>query len=377
LQHTAATTSAAVASAVVNAALQIAPPALVGLGALLARLASMSRVKTAAVCVALATVPVAWKLNEARVAGRELTRIETQLVAGQRDAASLQSEIERLRTTADRLEQSVAQANDAAARTAADAQAFDAWKQNTRSRLMAADYRWDDNSPFVRIPKAVLPEVAKQQGYAPFAAWGGLSPMGLELLGMTASEQQSMEEALRAVFAEADAKVPDLIQETNGPSPNLRSAENTVAVRSFAFSPPTAGLIPFEDRVLAQLHGLIGDDRWPLVEAKPPKANRVKGLVDPMILRDDNGALTVSVGVDIKLDPPSSIPKGGVIPLNAVTMFGPFELTMFLPVGDANRTAGIEGVISTLDGVSHTAGQRALAWLQEQAVALLGKKENP
>ena len=76
------------------------------------------------------------------------------------------------------------------------------------------------------------------------------------------------------------------------------------------------------------------------------------------------------MGVEIKLDPPSSIPKGGVIPLNVVAMCGPFELTMFLPEGDANRTAGIEGVMSSLDGtgVSRTAAQRALAWLQEQAV---------
>src|ERR1035438_10359519 len=43
LQHTAASASAALAGAVVGAALQAAPPALVGLGAWLARLASLSR----------------------------------------------------------------------------------------------------------------------------------------------------------------------------------------------------------------------------------------------------------------------------------------------------------------------------------------------
>jgi RNA polymerase sigma factor (sigma-70 family) len=380
LQHTATSVSAGAASAVVSAALQFAPPALVGLSALLARLASLTRLQTAAACVVLAAVPVGWKSNKARGVCRELTRIETQLAPGQTDAASLQSELERLRANVGRLEQSAAQANEAATRAAVDAQAFADWKQKLRSKLLAADYRWDDDSPFVRIPKAVLSEVAKQQGYAPFAGGRRLSPMGLELLGMTASEQQSVEESLQAVFADADAKVPDLIQETNQPSPNLRSAGNTVAVRSFAFSLPAAALKPFEDQVLVQLRDLIGDDRWPLVEAKPPKVSRLSGFVDPSIQRDDNGALTVYLGVDIKLDPPSSIPKGGVVyALNMVNMVGPFELTMFLPEGDAKRTVGIEGVISSLDraGVSRTAAQRALAWLEAEAIARLVRKEKP
>ena len=57
LQHTAASASAGLVSAVVVAALRAAPPALAGLGAWLARLASWSRVQTAAVCVALAAAP--------------------------------------------------------------------------------------------------------------------------------------------------------------------------------------------------------------------------------------------------------------------------------------------------------------------------------
>src|SRR5262249_464992 len=53
LEHTAASASASVVSIVVGAALQATPPALAGLGVLLARVASLSRVQTAAVCVAL------------------------------------------------------------------------------------------------------------------------------------------------------------------------------------------------------------------------------------------------------------------------------------------------------------------------------------
>src|SRR6185369_8576067 len=53
LQRAAVSTLTAMANTVVGVALQGAPPALVGLGALVARLATLSRVQTAVVCVAL------------------------------------------------------------------------------------------------------------------------------------------------------------------------------------------------------------------------------------------------------------------------------------------------------------------------------------
>src|SRR5258708_1547501 len=104
-QHTAASASATVLSTVVGAALQVAPPALVGLGALLARLASFSRVQTAAVCIAVAAVPVALQLNERRAAGRAAKMPQTQLLATPNEGANVQTEIERLRASSGKLEQ--------------------------------------------------------------------------------------------------------------------------------------------------------------------------------------------------------------------------------------------------------------------------------
>src|SRR6185369_7398918 len=58
LQSTSVSTSATLVGTVVSVALQVAPPALAGLAALLARLASLSRVKTGVLCVALAALPL-------------------------------------------------------------------------------------------------------------------------------------------------------------------------------------------------------------------------------------------------------------------------------------------------------------------------------
>jgi RNA polymerase sigma factor (sigma-70 family) len=112
LQHTAAPASAAVVGAVLSAALKVAPPALVGLGALLARLSSLSRVQTAAVCVALVVVPLAWYLNKRQSAADEVKRIQTALLAAQNEDASVQAQIGRLETSP---QQAVAQRNEAAA----------------------------------------------------------------------------------------------------------------------------------------------------------------------------------------------------------------------------------------------------------------------
>jgi hypothetical protein len=49
---------------------------------------------------------------------------------------------------------------------------------------------------------------------------------------------------------------------------------------------------------------------------------------------------------------------------------------MFLPEGDPNRPDGAQHTLFGGDYLSKPLRQRALAWLQEQATARLGKKED-
>jgi RNA polymerase sigma factor (sigma-70 family) len=265
LQHTAVSTSTAMVSTVVGAALQVAPPALVGLGALLARLASLSRVQTAAVCVTLAAVPVGWQLNERRVAGEEVKRMQTQLLATQNEGANMQAEIESLRASFETLEQSLAQANDAAARAAASAQTFADWKQKIRAPLMAADYRWDDNSPFVRIPKAVLPGLSELIQIAPFAPPGVVNPDERELLGLTAAEHQAIEETLQRV-AELQRGEKSDVYEVDKP------AQGRMLASKIFTDQPEGKVGPEAEqrfaKMLADLRGILGDERWVVVPSR-------------------------------------------------------------------------------------------------------------
>jgi RNA polymerase sigma factor (sigma-70 family) len=365
LQHTATSASAGLVSTVVGAALQAAPPALVGLGAWLARLASLSRVQTAAVCVALAAAPVGWQLSERHVAGEEAKRMQTQLLAAQNERTTVQMEIDRLRAVSGKLEQSVAQANEAAARAAESAQAFADWKKKTRGRLTAADYRWSDDSPFVRIPKSVLPELSKLSDFEPFSPPGVVRPYARELMGMTPAERQSVEATLHRHFAEVEGRIEAGIYETNEPPSGFRFPDAVVATKVFVAPKLGDEAKQLADQMLAELRGILGEERWPLVQARVEKTGLSSSL-GRMLVENGAGELRVWVETNDKGKLTMGANWAGAV---AHQQFG--ALSMFLPEGDPNRTEGPDdfGGVYWSPGLS----QRGLTWLQEQAIARLGK----
>jgi len=377
LQHTAATASATVMSTVVRAALQVATPALVGLPALLARLASLSRTQTAAVCVALAALPAGWQWNEGRVAGRELKRTETQLVAGRSGAAALQSEIARLRMNVTRLEQSVAQANVAAARAAANAQAFADWKQRIRAPLFAADYRWDDDSPFVRIPKSILPELSEFAGVEPFSASGVVQSFASELMGMTPAERRAVEDALRLHSGDLDRAREAGIYETNRTKSGQQLATDETEKIFVLPAVPKDELKARGDRMLAELRGLLGEERWPLVEIrlqeKTHRGNSSSIDLRSILNLDSKKTaeeLSVTVSTDAKGTPTWTAAFSG----GGWAGYQNGVLSTFLREGDPRRT-NLSGEFGS--GLSNGLRQRALTWLEEQATARLATKEKP
>ena len=395
LQSTAATTSAAMASTVVSAALQVAPPTLVGLGAILARLASLSRVQTAAVCVALAAVPVGIQLNERHATVEELKRIQIQLLAAQNEHGTLQAQTERLRASAGRLEQSVAEANEAAARAAESARAFDVWKQKTRNQLMAADYRWDDDSAFVRISKPAAFELARLSSVEPIFRTGVIPTYARELMCLTASERQSLEATLHRHMAEVAAGMTAAVYATNMPSSgrvagsqvtNFMNSGRVVASRLFVL--PGLGADEAKqrgDKTLAELRGILGEERWPLVQAR---FDGVKGgnvysggnaLAGILHLSSNRSGEELFIWVETN-DQGTFKTGSSWAGYGVIGGWGGGELSRFLPEGDPNRTDGSDDFGRTRDKDSEGSNalhQRALAWLQEQATTRLGKGARP
>jgi len=332
-------------------------------------------VQTAAVCVALATVPAGLQLNERHAAGEEVKRLHTQLLATQNERVTVQTEIERLRAISGRLERSVTPANEAAARAAASAQAFEVWKKRTRGLLTAADYRWPDDSPFVRIPKSALPELSRVSvsQAEPFLPPGVVEPYARELMGLTASERQSLEEALHRHFANVEERLAAGIYETNKPPGNGFTG---AAVATAVFVLPGLGeeATQLTDHMLAEVHGILGEERWPLVQARFQKPRSRYGLDLGNILNlgpnDLTQELIVWVTIDDKGTPTMAANWSGAV---AGEQSG--TLSRFLPESDPNRTDGAD----RFGGApwSQALRQRGLAWLQEQAIARLGKGARP
>ena len=307
-----------------------------------------------------------WQLNERHAAGEEANRIQTQLLAAQNERETAQAEIERLRAISGRLEPSVTQKNEADARAAETARAFAAWKKNIRSQLTAADYRWLDDSPFIRIPKSVLPELSEASDGEPFSSPGVVLSYARELMGLTPAERQSVEETLHRHFADMDERSALGIQETNSPL-----SGRMVAGRVFFYSMPGNDRKQYVDKTLAVERGILGEERWPLVQARlEDRGARGFGVLSLTLegILEGNSSQELYVRVEPN--------DKGILTVIATwgggaAGYGTGALSQFLPEGDPNRTEGSDGFLR--GGPLEALRQNALAWLQEQAIARLGK----
>lgn len=98
LQQTATSVSAATVSAVAGTALQFAPPVQAGLGIWLARLATLTKAQTVAVCIVMAVVPLTWKWEQIRTTASAAEALQAKVNALQNEQADASTELEKLRS---------------------------------------------------------------------------------------------------------------------------------------------------------------------------------------------------------------------------------------------------------------------------------------
>jgi len=409
LQGTAASASASMVSTVVSAALEAAPPALTGLGVWFAKLASLSRTQTAAVCAVLVLAPVGWQLKEQHAAREEVLRIRTQLTEARSDASYLEAQNEQWRATSAALGQSLAEADAAATRVAESAQAFESWKQRIRGPLLAADYRWNEDSEFIRIPKALLPELGDLAAAhtAPFSAPGIVRPYARELMSLSPMERQKMEATLQRV-AELQGRELANVTEADPPvraaSGRASSKKVIVAAREFGYQAPgetedEAGQLLAGERftqLLASLRNILGEERWRVMPDKfrtnnchvwnPALMNNPSPSFAAKVEKDDSGlpkAFWMYSGEFPKNPIVRSIEVDAVDPLRfgnnhtiaAGYSSGRTNLSTFLP--NTGYDASEQAIKLSLFPIPEAVRQRMSEWFQEQAVRLPDGKENP
>ena len=262
LQQTSASVPAVTTLAISGAVLKTAPTALTGLGAVLARLVSLSKVQTAAVCFLVAAGPVVWQWNQAHQANVALAETKVTAAATQNDLLALQTETDSLLAQSTNLDNALADAVRMAADHADLQRRFAAWKQRTRDRLLAADYHWTDDSPFVRIPKQIVPRLNVQ--YA-VEQPGVLKQAARELLGLSPQERGQVEGSLQSYYAAMDNLMESSGYETN--SPKFASVPSD-ALASQVFELPALGSAATQDgdQLQTALQNTLGDERWQLVK---------------------------------------------------------------------------------------------------------------
>jgi RNA polymerase sigma factor (sigma-70 family) len=391
LQQTSATASAATFALVANAALDAAPPALAGMSAWLARLASLTRLQTCVLCATVSAVPVAWQFHAQHDAREQLLKTETQLADADKQLVALQEQSDRLRSGNRQLEAAAADRAAMASGDSEKARAFEQWRTRVRGELTATDYRWPADSPFVRIPKSVLPDLDTARtvsesdvmfvGYgssfhAMYSPPGNLAVEARELLGLTPEERAQIETALHEYISSSDASMAASAYETNQarhfeiPKDALASSVWVIPAASSA----TERVQEFKTAV----RSVAGDERWPLISPMLNVSGKFEmNPVSPYNLGMDQQATEVAVWLNPDQTQVTARIWSGSWerpPGLGREAAGAAQLSWFLPDSIWIQTGALPGSLGVLS-LPAEVSQKIVQWAQNQAVQRLGKEK--
>jgi hypothetical protein len=310
-----------------------------------------------------------WQWHEHRKADVELAQARTSLASAQSEFSRLQTELEQLRGRSSRLDTALADATSSLAQREDRTRQFAVWKQRMRGQLLAADYHWPDDSPFVRIPKAILPQLEVNR---PVEQPGVIKQEARELMGLTPQERETAEVALRKYFTAIDSLMASSRYETNRATFAHVSGS---ALTSEVFGLPALGdnVKQYSDELLASLRADLGEERWPLMESQLASSgtDTLRRILDldagersqelAVWIDEVNGQLVAGYSWG---DHTSSFSSSGL------------ALKFFLPGAQFSSGSGSVEDYMDFRQLSPTLTGPALDWIRQQAEARLGKKGN-
>jgi RNA polymerase sigma factor (sigma-70 family) len=217
LQHTASSASAAMVTQVANAALHAAPPALTGLGAVLARLASLTKVQTAALCIGTAALPMAWQAHALGTAKQERAVRQSQFEQAAARLNAARDQNDQLQSMSLQADDTLAKVSQLNAENAEALQKLSALKDRLHGMFSATDYRWPDDLAFVRVPRSAVDNVQPSSDMEAFAPSGRLSSWTVQLVGIHADERAFMESNLAQYLLKINELAEQRVYETNSP----------------------------------------------------------------------------------------------------------------------------------------------------------------
>lgn len=359
LQSTASGPPALVAAAVLQGAMQCAPP--VGLGlALLSRLVGLTPPQTVVLCLALVAGPIVWQWNTFRT-------IRQQTAATRLQADTLRAEYDRLMTEADpleheadrlgqRLKLQTLSRNESMARAVEDA------KNRFRGLLTEADDAWPEDLPFVRIPKSALRDIRVP---LPITPPGVIRPALRDLLSVTPAERGAVEQALATYYQDVGRRMEAGIYETNSPGQGPLP-ENWLARAEFVV-PPLGTDIKLPLKQLAEdLSAALGKDRWALLESQLDGSSEARRV---LYLDTANQSQQMTLWIQSPGQSPPTIGFKWNGPGFGNSASGGVLLRDFLPQSGLDREARVKNMCGAL--LPDALAAHMTRWLTGQAMTRL------
>jgi len=175
----------------------------------------------------------------------------------------LGASVERLHGESTALEARVSNGISRRARNEEALRKFQSLKTRSRALLTAANYRWPDDSPFVRIPKWALSYIEIPGPPTPEKLQAKIN----SLLNLTPAELEATAQIFSNYISETDLLLEHGLYETNQ-SPDLRLPSGAES-RVFILEPLGKKISYALDKLCTELPAVLGEDRW--AKVKPGK----------------------------------------------------------------------------------------------------------
>jgi RNA polymerase sigma factor (sigma-70 family) len=284
-----ATTSAPAALLDSIIAASPAPPAATGLGLLLTRLAGLTRVQTAALCLALVATPISWQWTKTNAAQTNVSALESSLALARGRQQDTAAQTQRLRAESTRLQAALAAPpSQEVQRSRAAAQALAGLRRRIVGLVSAPADSWPDNLPLVRVPRWAFKNVPLSD--MAFGPKGRLAQWVQEALDLSPDQKTAVESDLADHLDYIDRLADSSASETNWSSPDGAFHES-VTVPALGQEAQIS-----EDQLTTNLVSLLGPDGAKLVLRPLYSQNQwssLERMAHDMVVRPQEFSLSV------------------------------------------------------------------------------------
>jgi hypothetical protein len=271
------------------------------------------------------------------------------------------------------LERQLASAETKAADRSLRLEARAEWKRRLREQLLSADYRWPEDSPFVRVPKAALENIGIYTASSPP---GVLTLPMREMLGLTPAERGSIEADLHEYYSTLHQTVESRIREVDEFPPRSSSSfgmpKDTVAKKMWVIPKLDDVMDAQAEKLRSSVEVTLGPERG--------NSRRAESLVYSRGFTD-----TQQVAVWVERVNGNLLAFYGYAGLGSSFTQGGINLELFHP--DTRERLGLSGgtdidrLIESgklIDSwrIPEPAAQWILAWIQQQAASHFSKENN-